>query len=227
MGKAAIYHYSVGQNLHPGFTNNRIKVIEDYARSQGYDDIETYRDSSRVRKGQVEFKRFMSEYEKYEALFIQDLSQLSQTSMRCMSINKQLVDSGLTVFTLRNGIFCNEEDVTNKALKIATYYNCSAPQTEDPEQVISMQQEIFELFVRKKTKWHIVDSFTDTSERQNKGEQPGFQRLIENKDNYDMVLVQNVNDIHERTATFANLREELQLDIYSLRDGLIKYRKEL
>lgn len=52
-------------------------------------------------------------------------------------------------------------------------------------------------------------------------------KLIKNKDNYDLLLVHNLNDVHWRTANFCKVREQLHLDIYSLQEGFLKYNKEM
>ena len=59
------------------------------------------------------------------------------------------------------------------------------------------------------------------------GEQIQLMELIKNKDNYDLLLVHNLNDVHWRTANFCKVREQLHLDIYSLQEGFLKYNKEM
>ena len=77
-----------------------------------------------------------------------------------------------------------------------------------------------------KTNWTVVDQYFDESERQKDGEQTELMRFLQNKDKYDLLLVHNLNDIHWRTANFCKIREQHQLDIYSLQEGFLKYIKE-
>ncbi len=223
---AAIYHYSQGHNLHPGVTSNRIQMIKDYALNSGYDVIQVYHDFSRLRSEQDNLNLFLTECNKYDALFVQDLNQLSRTTTKSVSIITQLVNKGLRVYTLNNGKFGITDDVLQAPLKVATYYNCSISKG-DSKPVIDVNNEILKLFTSKKTNWTIIDQYSDKSERQNIGEQPNLVNLINNRQKYNLLLVHNVNDLHERTSTFAHIRDDLAIDIYSLSEGLIPYRKEL
>ena len=224
---AAIYHYSCGNNIHAGYTLNRIKAVEDYAISLGYSVEKIYRDETRIRKNQLELAKFMNDCKRYNALFIRSLKHLNPTSMACISTINKLINMGIIVYTLKDGIFTKENDITKNQLKIATYYNVSCASLKNPDPIIKIQNEILDLFVKKKTNWTIIDHYADISVRQNKLEQPYFDALIKNKHLYDLVLVHNIADIHERTETFAHMRHALGLDIYSLNQGLLKYRKEL
>ena len=40
-----------------------------------------------------------------------------------------------------------------------------------------------------------------------------------------MVLCKDLNTIHWRTAKFCKRRNELQLDIYSMKEGYLKYER--
>ena len=59
------------------------------------------------------------------------------------------------------------------------------------------------------------------------GEQVQMMKLLDNKDKYDLLLVHDLNDMHWRTANFCKIREILGKDIYSLKEGFLKYRKSL
>ena len=71
--------------------------------------------------------------------------------------------------------------------------------------------------------WKITDQFSDMTLHQRDGEQHELQKLIANRDKYDLLLVQNLNDIHWRTSNFCRIREALELDIYSLQDGYLEF----
>ena len=55
----------------------------------------------------------------------------------------------------------------------------------------------------------------------------GENKPQELRDKYDILLVHNLNDIHWRTANFFRIREQLHMDIYSLQEGLLKYRMRI
>ncbi len=223
--QAAIYHFSAGMNLHPGVTNNKIHTLRNYALNCGYDVTQIYRDYSRLRIEQDNLQLFLAECSKYDALFVQDLNHLSRTTTKSMSIVTKLVNMGLRVYTLNNGSFGATDDLLQTPLNVATYYNCSITKG-NPEPVININNEIFQLFASKKTNWKIIDQYADASERQSAGEQPNLINLINNKQKYNLLLVHNLNDVHERTSTFLHIREKLATDIYSIADGLLPYRKD-
>ena len=224
--QAAIYHYSLGDNSHPWVSKNAIKRLEHFAESEGYHIVKKYQDYTRLRSEQVEFDHFLSESGNFDAVFVQDLKQLGRTTTKCISVINNLVTTGLTVYTLKNGCFrCTSTSIFEEPLKVASYFNCSVGSTQDCAHIIALQNDIFRLYVKKKTKWEIIDQYSDMSERQNKGEQPDLERLTLNRDKYDLVLVQSLNDLHERTSTFTMIWEALKIDIYSVKSGLLKYER--
>ena len=94
-------------------------------------------------------------------------------------------------------------------------------------EVIPVKNDILTLYSNKKTKWSVVDQYFDESLHQNDGEQKQLMELIKNRDKYNLLLVHNMNDIHWRTANFCKVREQLQIDIYSLQEGFLAYRRSL
>ena len=95
------------------------------------------------------------------------------------------------------------------------------------KEVIPVRNDIFTLFTSKKTNWTVLDQYSDESLHQKDCEQIQMKELIANRDKYDLLLVHNLNDVHWRTANFCKIREQLQLDIYSLQEGFLKYRRNL
>jgi hypothetical protein len=139
---------------------------------------------------------------------------------------QELRSKGLQIYTPVNGIFIWEDVPLEKPLRVATYA-CHFGTPNEMKEVIPVKNDIFTLFTNKKTKWTVIDQYFDKSEHQNDGEQVQLINLLENRDNYDLLLVHNLNDIHWRTANFCKIREQLHLDIYSLQEGFLKYRKEV
>ncbi len=224
---AAIYLYTRGNELHPGMVKNRIKFMEKSVKDHGLDVGKIYLDHSRNRYQQSELDIFLSESTLYSMLFIHDFKQLSQTTTRCIKTIQELSRNGVSTYSLKDGLCIPSPAPFNKKMKVATYYNCSAIKTKNHEPIIQLQNEIFRFFVQYKTSWDILDQYADNSERQNKGEQKQLEELIQKKDNYDLILVSSLNDIHDRTSTFSNLRNCLKKDIYSMNDSFLEFRKEL
>jgi superfamily II DNA or RNA helicase len=88
------------------------------------------------------------------------------------------------------------------------------------------QYDIYSLFVKKKTNWAMGTHYADICVMQNDKEQEELREMIKRKDEFDIIIVNNLNDIHWRTSKFCKIREALGKDIYSLQDGYLKYKKE-
>ena len=142
--------------------------------------------------------------------------------MQCMTLMQTLKEKGIQIYTMENGSFNWNKVPIDKPLRVATYC-CRFGSDDELKQVIPVQKDILKLFTNKKTQWTVIDQYFDISKHQNDDEQIELMKLIENKDKYDILLVHNLNDVHWRTANFCKIREQLQLDIYSLQDGFLQY----
>ena len=139
---------------------------------------------------------------------------------------QQLRDNGLQIYSIENGIFTWADAPFDKPLWVATY-TCHFGTPNEMKEVIPVRNDIFTLFTSKKTNWTVLDQYSDESLHQKDCEQIQMKELIANRDKYDLLLVHNLNDVHWRTANFCKIREQLQLDIYSLQEGFLKYRRNL
>ena len=223
---AAIYHFTDGSEKRPIVNQKQLNMLEQFAISQGFSVGEIYCDKSLLKCEQSEFDRFMADIDRYDVLVTKDFYHISKNTMKCMSVMKNLRDKGIQIHSIENGSFSWEEAPFNKPLRVATYC-CRFGTPNEMKQIIPVHNDILKLFADKKTQWTVIDQYFDESERQNDGEQIQLMELIKNKDNYDLLLVHNLNDVHWRTATFCKVREQLSLDIYSLQDGFLKYNKEM
>ncbi len=223
--KAAIYHITKESKQRPKTYLDKLTSLNDFAISLGFDITDTYCDMSIKRCERIEFDRFLSKAEDYEALIVQDFFHISKNTMQCMRIMSDLRSKGVTIYTLNNGYFQFEDEPFDTQLKVATY-NCRFGTINEIKEIIPIANDVLNLFSTKKTRWTVVDQYFDESEHQNDGEQKELQLLIANREKYDLLLVHNLNNVHWRTANFCKIRESLQLDIYSLQDGFLKYRKE-
>lgn len=223
---AAIYHFTDGSEKRPIVNQKQLNMLEQFAISQGFSVGEIYCDKSLLKCEQSEFDRFMADIDKYDVLVTKDFYHISKNTMKCMSVMKNLRDKGIQIHSIKNGSFSWEEAPFNKPLRVATYC-CRFGTPNEMKQIIPVHNDILKLFADKKTQWTVIDQYFDESERQNDGEQIQLMELIKNKDNYDLLLVHNLNDVHWRTANFCKVREQLHLDIYSLQEGFLKYNKEM
>ena len=223
---AAIYHFTDGSEKRPIVNQKQLNMLEQFAISQGFSVGEIYCDKSLLKCEQSEFDRFMADIDKYDVLVTKDFYHISKNTMKCMSVMKELREKGIQIHSIENGSFSWEEAPFNKPLRVATYC-CRFGTPNEMKQIIPVHNDILMLFTDKKTNWTVIDQYFDESERQNDGEQIQLMELIKNKDNYDLLLVHNLNDVHWRTANFCKVREQLHLDIYSLQEGFLKYNKEM
>ena len=143
-----------------------------------------------------------------------------------MKVMQDLRNKGLQIYSPENGIFIWEDAPFDELLRVATY-TCHFGTPNEMKEVIPVKNDIFKLFTDKKTKWTLADQYYDESLHQKDGEQVQLMKLLDNKKRYDLLLVHNLNDIHWRTANFCKVREQLHMDIYSLQEGFLKYRKEI
>lgn len=221
--KAAIYHFTDGSEKRPIVNEKQLNRLTEFALSLGFDDVEIFCDKSLLKCEQSEFDRFLSSVDQFDALITKDFYHISKNTMKCMSVMQELRDKGIPIYTIENGCFCWGDAPFDKPLKVATYC-CRFGTANEMKEIIPVHNDILTLFITKKTNWTVVDQYFDESEHQNDGEQPELMRFLQNKDKYDLLLVHNLNDVHWRTANFCKIREQHQLDIYSLQEGFLQYQ---
>ena len=224
--KAAIYHYTDKSKQRPKIYRDQLEALNAYATSVGLDVADIYCDMSLKRSERTEFDRFLANSNQYDALVTKDFHHISKNTMQCMRVMQALRDKGITIYTIENGSFNWKQAPFDRPLRVATYC-CHFGAKNEMREIISVQNDILTLFTTKKTNWTVVDQYYDESEHQNGGEQTQLMELLKNKDRYDLLLVHNLNDVHWRTANFCRIREQLQLDIYSLQEGFLEYRRNL
>lgn len=224
--KAAIYHFTDKSQQHPKVYKDQLKALESYAASLGFEVADVFCDMSLKVCEQTEYKRFINCCDQYDALITKDFYHISKNTGKFMTELLSLREKGLQVYTIENGAFFWDEAPFDTPLRVATY-TCHFGTPNEMREIVPIKNDIFTLFSSKKTNWSIIDQYYDKSFCQRDGEQKQLMELIENGNKYDLLLVHNLNDVHWRTANFCKIRERLKLDIYSLQEGFLKYRKEL
>lgn len=222
--KAAIYHFTDKSTKRPKIYRDQLLALTDYAVSMDFEVTDIFCDFSLKRYERTEFDRFLSCSDQYDVLVIKDFYHLSKNTGKCIKILQNLRDNGLQIYSLENGIFIWENVPLEEPLRAASY-TCHFGTPDEMKEIIPVRNDIFKLFTDKKTNWILSDQYYDQSFRQRDGEQVQLISLLDNKDKYDLLLVHNLNDIHWRTSNFCKIREQLHIDIYSLQEGFLKYRK--
>ncbi|MDD5847634.1 MAG: recombinase family protein [Lachnospiraceae bacterium] len=223
-GRAAIYHFTNGSEKRPAVNKKELDRLADFARQKGYTDIEIFCDTSLRKEDQHEFRRLMDESVRFSTIIAKDFYHLSKNTMRCFEILKWFSDRGIEVLTMQDGDFRFTEPPLTDDLTIATY-TCRF-EARKTEEVINLQNDIFRDFAEKKTSWTVEKQYADISKNQRDEDQLQLQELIQDSSRYDLLLVRNLNDVHWRTANFCKVRNALKLDIYSIKEGFLPFRKE-
>lgn len=222
--KAAIYHFTACAEKRPAVYKKKLHMLEEFAQSLGYTVSEIFCDMSLVWSEHTEFNRFLACSDQFDALITQDFYHIAKNTLQCMRTMQDLLKKGILVHSIENGTFIFEDIPIKEPLKVVTY-TTHWGEPNELKQVVSVKNDVMKLFIEKKTPWILIDQYYDETERQKDGEQIHLQELIQNKDKYDLLLVHNLNDVHWRTSNFCKVREQLHLDIYSLQEGFLKYRR--
>lgn len=223
---AAVYHYTDRSHVKPKVNQRMLQKLHEYAHSLGYSDVDIYCDEYIWRTHHSAFDRLMAGIRRYDALILKDFRHFGENTKSCLRQMRNLVESGIPIFTLDDGSFTTTEEPLRKPLRVATYY-CGSYSPEEFEKDALLKNDILKLFAEKRSAWTVIDQYADnTSRQQRKGEQTALAELIANRDKYDLVLVHNINDIHWRVSEFTSFRHQLGLDIFSLQDGFLKFERE-
>lgn len=222
---AAIYHFTNHSERRPVIYLKQLDALKEYAESKGFIVADIFCDKTLRRCEQTEFKRLLPCSDQFDVLVAKNFYHINKRTNSCIATLLALRDHGVTTYTMENGVFTLEETPLDKPLRVVTY-NSRFGTLKKKNPVIPLQDEIMRLFVSKKTNWNIVAQYHDESYRQLDSEQINLAELIKHKDEYDLILLHTFSDLHWRTANFCKYREKLQLDIYSLQEGFLKYRKE-
>ena len=222
-GKAAIYHFTDHSDERPYVYRKQLDELKEYAFSLGYGDPDIYCDFSIKKFERKQFEIFLSECTWYRALIIKDFYHIAKNTGTCMKIMQDLLDKGIRVFSKDNGSFDRIRAPFDYPLRVATY-DCQSDVSDRARGLLSIRNDVFSHFVRNKTNWSITGYYCDISKCQKNDEQVELMKLIDEREKYDLLIVQNINSIHWRTAVFCRIRESLKLDVFSLQEGFLKYQ---
>ncbi len=223
--KGAIYHFTDGSTQKPIVYQKQVTKLEQFAQKAGVDVEKTYVDFSLKKSEQPEFNAFLMDSHLYSALVVKDFYHINKNTSMCMKMMRKLLANNVTIYTLENGSFDFTTAPFEKPLRVTTYTHVDG-NIRDVDNTIQLQQDIYNLFIKRKTKWKLIEHYSDICHLQNDAEQKNLMRLIEDSDKYDIILVNNLNDIHWRTSRFCKIREEIGKPIFSLQDGYLMYKKE-
>lgn len=221
--KVCIYHFS-NSNKRPIVNQKQMDLLQDFAASMG--EVEKiYLDFTLKQSEQIQRQQMIKEIANYDILVMKDFYHLARNTGACFGLLQAFSLQGVKTITMEDRSFSFQfQNVPfYRKLKICVYHS---KYKEDVDRTIETQIEIFKTFVSHKTNWKIVDVFVDEANSQSDSVQTKIFKVIKNKEKYDLLLLKDFNSLHWRTAKFCHRRNELQLPIYSLKEGYLPYEKE-
>ena len=225
--KVCIYHFTNAENLRRPIVNEKQMAILNEFASQYGDIKQVYLDGTLKQCNQDKKKQMIKEIANYDILVMKDFYHLARNTGACFGLLQAFSLQGVKTITMEDGSFSFQfQDAPfDKKLKICVYHS---KYKEDGDRTIETQINIFKTFVSHKTNWKIVDVFVDEANSQSDSVQTEIFKVIENakQGKYDLLLIKDFNTFHWRTAKFCHRRNELQLPIYSLKEGYLPYEKE-
>ena len=225
--KVCIYHFTNAENLRRPIVNEKQMAILNEFASQYGDIKQVYLDGTLKQCNQDKKKQMIKEIANYDILVMKDFYHLARNTGACFGLLQAFSLQGVKTITMEDGSFSFQfQDAPfDKKLKICVYHS---KYKEDGDRTIETQINIFKTFVSHKTNWKIVDVFVDEANSQSDSVQTEIFKVIENakQGKYDLLLIKDFNSLHWRTAKFCHRRNELQLPMYSLKEGYLLYEKE-
>ena len=225
--KAAIYHFTDQSEKRPGVYKKQLKILYDYAISLGFSVEDVFCDMDLHITKHPEFERFLNTRERFDVLIAKDFYHLGHWTRATVSTMKEIHASHIDIYTLENGTFRIEDTIAplNRPLNVAIYVHKHGASESHRHTSGELQTDILKLFIDKKTDWNLIDQYIDETpeERRQDRDQKQLQKLVQNSDRYDLLLVHGLYYLNHRTAKFCKIREQMKLDIYSLQDGFLRY----
>lgn len=219
---AAIYHFTNRSEKRPCVYQKQLNQLKSYAEELGYIVDHIYCDFSLKVCEQVEKQKMLEEIHNYDALIMKDFYHLAEHTMAMFSLMKRISSLGVKIHTLLDGSFTFAECPFTEELSVASYYYHQTTGCKLND-VITLRNEVMQLFVKKKTSWHLKRQHCDQGPRRTDREQSQLFALITESDRYNLLIVPNFNDLHWRSARFCKIRKQLGLNIYSMEDGYLPY----
>lgn len=229
MNRVAIYHFTDGSEKRPIVNEKQMIALREFASGYGIVEKE-YLDKSIKKCEQEEKQTLMEEIINYDVLVTKDFYHIAINTGTCISLMQQFFVMGVETHSIEDGCFTFSEAPFDRKLNVAIYhakYEDNSPSASQQKKgnciTAQTQVDVLRLFVKKKTDWNVIDVYVDEAQGQSDDKQKSLLELIENRRKYDLVLCKDFNTIHWRTAKFCKRRNGMQLDIYSIKEGYLKY----
>lgn len=218
MKRVCIYHFTDKSEIRPIVCEKQVEILKDFAKQYGTIEKvcvdKSLKDSLQIEKENLFYNP------DFDILVTKDFYHINKHTGKCLDVMKNLISKGIRVCSLEDGEFVFVDAPFDKPLRVCLYHS---KYHEDTNRTIETQINIFKLFIKSKTNWIITDVFVDEDEKQNDDSQVELMKLIDNNNNYDLIVVKQFSCFHWRTAKFCKRRNQLKLPIYSLKEGYLSY----
>lgn len=222
--------------------------LRNYASKFGTIEKE-YLDKTLILCKQFEKQKMFKEIGNYDILVIWSFNQMAQNVNVILSQLMEIQSKGVAVYSLKDGYFhfnmnnnrlnhLTKQDhfiIANapfeQKLKVALYHSICHNQTKygrkvEPPIKMQTQIDVFNLFIKTKTNWEVIDIYKDETEWQSDKTQLAMKEMLENHEKYDLIVCQKLCCIHQKTSKFLKRAKAMGCDIYSLKEGYLKMERE-
>lgn len=232
MNKVAIYHFTDKSVKRPIVNEKQMALLRDFAKKYGTIERE-YLDKTLKKCEQKEKRKLIQEIGEFDVLVTKDFYHISKNTGTCIELLQQFLAQGVQTYSMEDGCFTFTDVPFDEKLNVVLYHSKYVDNTQSAnkwkrgnEITVQTQIEIMKLFIKQKTQWKIADIYVDEAKGQSDDKQVNLLEMIRNSKKYDLVLCKNFNNIHWRTAKFCKRRNDMKLDIFSLREGYLKYQED-
>lgn len=231
MNKVAIYHFTDKSEKRPLINEKQLIALREFASIYGI-LVKEYLDKSLKKCEQNEKRALIEAIADYDVLVTKDFYHIAVNTGACISLMQKFLMMGVETYSMEDGRFVFSDIPFDKELNVAIYHakyedNTPSAQLQKKGNCITAQTQVdvLRLFAKKKTNWNVVEAYIDEAKGQSNDKQKNLLELIKNRKKFDLVLCKDFNVIHWRTAKFCKRRNELQLDIYSIKEGYLRYER--
>ena len=228
--KIAIYHCTEATEEWAIVYEKTMQELRNYASIFGVIEKE-YLDKTLLLCKQFEKQKMFEEIGNYDVLVIWSFNQMAQNVNVILSQIMDIQSKGVAIYSVKDGYFHFDNAPFEQKLKVALYHSICHNKTKYGRKIeppISMQTQIdiFNLFVKSKTNWEVVNIYKDETEWQSDKTQIGMKEMLNNHEKYDLVICQKLCGIHQKTSKFLKRLKAMECDIYSLKEGYLKIERE-
>ncbi|WP_026495414.1 recombinase family protein [Butyrivibrio sp. WCD3002] len=221
--RAAIYHFTDGLRL-KSICDNEIARIKEYAASKGYDDVDVFCDVRTSREEHEVLDELIQKRNQYSAVFARDYFHYNKYILKVKEMLRMFDEDDIHVYTKDDlPLSFSSNAPFSENLNVISYC-CHWTKHSDPND-LKLKNDILRHFVKNETNWNLLTQISEEERKGHAGIQPGLSHLLEMKDSYHIILVDSISSIHWRTHNFCEKRGLLEKDIFSLREGFIKFER--